>query len=70
MKTASASSNEESSQSAAGAKADDLSTTRKEPLTCEDNLTPYEAAAKAIFVKANGLSAYYHVTGHKPDSNL
>ena len=27
------------------------------------DLTPYEAAAKAIFVKANGLSAYRKATG-------
>jgi hypothetical protein len=28
-----------------------------------ENLMPYEAAAKAIFVKANGLPAYYKATG-------
>lgn len=27
------------------------------------NLMPYEAAAKTIFVKANGLPAYYKATG-------
>jgi hypothetical protein len=29
----------------------------------EEGLMPYEAAAKAIFVKANGLSAYFEATG-------
>lgn len=28
-----------------------------------ENLMPYEAVAKAIFVKANGLPAYYRATG-------
>jgi hypothetical protein len=28
-----------------------------------EGLMPYEAAAKAIFVKANGLSAYFEATG-------
>src|ERR1035437_204526 len=28
------------------------------PADVENKLTPYEAAAKAIFVKSNGLSAY------------
>jgi hypothetical protein len=28
-----------------------------------ENLMPYEAAAKAIFVKANGLPAYHKATG-------
>ena len=63
VKTASASANEKSLQSAAGAIAYDLATSRKEPVACDVELTPYEAAAKAIFVKANGLSAYYRVTG-------
>lgn len=33
------------------------------PAVVEKKLTPYEAAAKAIFVKANGLAAYYKTTG-------
>jgi len=35
----------------------------KEPVVGKESLMPYEAVAKAIFVKANGLSAYYRATG-------
>lgn len=30
---------------------------------CGSRLTPYEAAAKSIFIKANGLAAYYRSSG-------
>jgi hypothetical protein len=33
------------------------------PAGVAEKLMPYEAAAKAIFVKANGLAAYYETTG-------
>ena len=36
---------------------------RWRPAVLGENLPPYEAAAKAIFVKANGLAAYYRTTG-------
>lgn len=36
---------------------------RWHPATQGEHLAPYEAAAKAIFVKANGLAAYYRTTG-------
>lgn len=40
---------------------------RVEPTNGTDrNLMPLEAAAKAIFVKANGLAAYWKVTGLRP----
>ena len=32
-------------------------------------LMPYEAAAKAIFVRANGEAAYYKATGIAPAAN-
>jgi hypothetical protein len=31
--------------------------------TVPEDLTPYEAAAMGIFVKANGLKAYHKATG-------
>jgi len=34
-----------------------------------ETLMPYEAAAKAIFVRANGEAAYYEVTGLSPAAN-
>jgi hypothetical protein len=36
---------------------------RWRPAAFSQGLMPYEAAAKAIFVKANGLAAYYQTTG-------
>jgi hypothetical protein len=33
------------------------------------NLMPYEAAARAIFVRANGEAAYYKATGTTPAAN-
>jgi hypothetical protein len=33
------------------------------------HLMPYEAAAKAIFVRANGEAAYYKATGTTPAAN-
>ncbi len=36
------------------------------PVAIPANLMPYEAAAKAIFIRANGGPAYYKATGtHK-----
>ena len=34
-----------------------------------ETLMPYEAAAKAIFIRANGTSAYYAATGLSPAAN-
>lgn len=36
---------------------------RWRPASIPQGLMPYEAAAKAIYVKANGLAAYYRTTG-------
>jgi hypothetical protein len=36
---------------------------RWRPAVLGENMPPYEATAKAIFVKANGLAAYYRTTG-------
>lgn len=33
------------------------------PVAIPTHLMPYEAAAKAIFVRANGAAAYYKTTG-------
>lgn len=33
------------------------------PVAIPANLMPYEAAAKAIFIRANGGPAYYKATG-------
>ncbi|HEX8987662.1 MAG TPA: hypothetical protein VF816_06850 [Rhodocyclaceae bacterium] len=33
------------------------------PIAIPAHLMPYEAAAKAIFVRANGAAAYYKATG-------
>lgn len=33
------------------------------PVAIPRHLRPYEAAAKAIFVRANGAAAYYRATG-------
>ncbi|MGE5468280.1 MAG: hypothetical protein ACM3Y9_12725 [Ignavibacteria bacterium] len=33
------------------------------PIAVPAHLMPYEAAAKAIFVRANGTAAYYKATG-------
>ena len=33
------------------------------------SLMPYEAAAKAIFIRANGEAAYYKTTGLAPAAN-
>ena len=63
MKTAAPSADGLPFQSTTGARAEDLSTIAKPPGTGAEGLMPYEAAAKAIFVKANGLSAYYKATG-------
>lgn len=38
-------------------------TTFWRPVAVPENLMPYEAVAKAIFVRANGLPAYYKATG-------
>lgn len=36
------------------------------PVAIPPHLTPYEAAAKAIFIRANGAPAYFKTTGaHK-----
>jgi hypothetical protein len=37
--------------------------TRWRPVSVTHDLMSYEAAAKSIFVKANGLPAYYQTTG-------
>lgn len=63
MKTAAPCADRRPLQSTTGARAEDLSTIVKQPFTGAEDLMPYEAAAKAIFVKANGLSAYYKATG-------
>ena len=34
-----------------------------------ETLMPYEAVAKAIFVRANGAAAYYKATGIVPPAN-
>jgi hypothetical protein len=34
-----------------------------------ETLMPYEAAAKAIFIRANGAAAYYEATGLSPAAN-
>jgi hypothetical protein len=34
-----------------------------------ETLMPYEAAAKAIFIRANGAAAYYEATGLAPAAN-
>lgn len=34
-----------------------------------ETLMPYEAAAKAIFIRANGAAAYYAATGLSPAAN-
>lgn len=34
-----------------------------------EELMPYEAAAKAIFIRANGAAAYYKATGIVPAAN-
>lgn len=36
------------------------------PGAFEEDVMPFETAAKAIFVKANGLSAYWKTTGLVP----
>lgn len=33
------------------------------PVAIPAHLMPYEAAAKAIFIRANGTAAYYKATG-------
>jgi hypothetical protein len=33
------------------------------PVVAAESLMPYEAVAKTIFVKANGLPAYYRAIG-------
>jgi hypothetical protein len=40
-----------------------LPTVRWCPVPIPANLMPYEAAAKAIFIRANGGPAYYKTTG-------
>lgn len=34
-----------------------------------ETLMPYEAAAKAIYIRANGAAAYYQATGLAPAAN-
>ena len=38
--------------------------------TLEEDLLPYEKVAKAVYVKANGLPAYYKATGRSRYSHM
>jgi hypothetical protein len=38
--------------------------------TLEEDLLPYEKVAKAVYVKANGLPAYYKATGKSRYSHM
>lgn len=42
---------------------------RKLAASAPGKLMPYEAAAKAIFIRANGEAAYYKATGLVPAAN-
>ena len=58
------------SQARASSASDEASTIA-EPGHCgAEELMPYEAVAKAIFVKANGLAAYYQTTGRVGTSSV
>lgn len=48
---------------AAASEPRDISANRYCPVAIPKHLMPYEAAAKAIFIRANGGPAYYKATG-------